>query len=209
MLEKANSTCGTDRKSIEKFLQADIESLPFNDSSFDMIICLGVIAYFKSEEKLLREFSRVLKESGVLILSSLNKAHLVMYFNDPSLVTDILRKLAKNTLKRIFGSRIETRKKKTRTESEPPARRRYLTPELENSLQLQGFSVLEHTSVPLELLTFRGRTILPLRANIKITMFLERFSNIPFIGTLGGMCIFRARKNPDGRCKESSLLQSA
>lgn len=216
MIEKANSVCNTDRNLEAKFSQADIESLPFKDSSLDMILCLGVITYLESAEKALHEFSRVLKPGGILILSSVNKAHLAIYLDLPILAMRIyfmLSKLARNTLKKILGSRITRRirtwKKRTEIENSSPSIRRYFAPNLKTSLERHRFSVLEHTTVPMGLLTFFGRTIPPIGVNIRMTMFLERFSNVPLIGALGGMCIFRARKNPDGRPKESSQLKSA
>jgi len=194
-----------------KFSQVDVESLPFKDSSFDTIVCLGVITYLESVEKTLREFSRILRPGGVLILSSLNKAHLAMYLDIPILVGDVLdisMKFARKTLKKILGTRIASRiatwRKRTEIKEAPPVYRRYFTPKLKTSLELQGFSVLEYTTVPLGLLTFFGRTIPPQKINMKMTLFLERFLNVPLIGPLGGMCIFRVRKSSIGRPNESS-----
>jgi ubiquinone/menaquinone biosynthesis C-methylase UbiE len=215
MIEKANSVCSTDRDLEARFSQADVGSLPFKDSSFDMILCLGVITYLESVEKVLHEFSRVLKPGGLLILSSLNKAYLAMYLDLPILVGEMLKtpvKCARITLKKILGTRIASRiatwRKRTEIPKGPSVYRRYFTPKLKTSLELQGFSVLEYTTVPLGLLTFSGRTIPPERMNMKLTMFLERL-NIPLIGPLGGMCIFRVRKNPIGRPDESSQPMSA
>ena len=211
MIEKAHSICNTDGNLRVNFSQVDVESLPFKDSSFDMIVCLGVVTYLESEEKVLHEFSRVLKPGGVLILSSLNKAHLVIYLDLPILVGDILNtlvKFARITLKKILGTRIATRiaiwRKRTEIKEASPVYQRYFTPKLITSLELQGFSVLEYTTVPLGLLTFFGRTIPPQKVNMKMTMFLERFLNVPLIGPLGGMCIFRVTKSPIGRPDESS-----
>jgi len=204
MVEKAISVCNTDRDLRVKFSQVDVESLPFKDSSFDMVVCLGVVTYLESEERALHELSRLLRPGGVLILSSLNKAHLVSYLDLPILLKDVLDrllKLGRNTIKSILGTRIASRiaiwrrRKRTEINNGSPIYRRYFTPKLKTSLERQGFSVLEYTTAPLGLLTFSGRTIPPERMNMKLTMFLERL-NIPLIGPLGGMCIFRARKEP-------------
>jgi ubiquinone biosynthesis O-methyltransferase len=216
MIEKANSICNTDGNLRVKFSQVDVESLPFKDSSFDTIVCLGVITYLECVEKTLREFSRILRPGGVLILSSLNKAHLVVYLDLPILVGDILNTLVKFgriTLKKILGTRIASRiatwRKRTEIKEAPPVYRRYFTPKLKTLLELQGFSVLEYTTVPLGLLTFFGRTIPPQDINMKMTMFLERFVDVPLIGPLGGVCIFRVRKSPIGRPNESSQPKPA
>jgi len=199
MIKKANRICNTERKLNVKFLEGDIESLPFKDSSFDMVICLGVITYLESEEKALRELSRVLKLQGILILSSLNKAHLAKYFDFPLLI--------RNALQKIFGYRIAFWKKRAKVKRDSGSKRRYFTPYLRNSLELQGFKVLEYTTVPLGLLTFYGREIPPKKINIKITMFLEKFLNVPLIGPLGGLCIFRVKKSPFVNPNESGLLK--
>lgn len=197
MVEKANRVCNKERKLNVKFLGGDIEKLPFKDASFDMVICLGVITYLKSEEKALRELSRILKPDGNLIISSLNKAHLVRYL-------DVLLFLRKELLK-IFGYRILFWRKREKIDTDKDLIRRYFTPNLKNSFQRHGFSVLEYTTVPFGLLTFYGLEIPPRKINIKITMFLEKFLNVPFIGPLGGMCIFRLRKNSVGNSSESGL----
>jgi ubiquinone biosynthesis O-methyltransferase len=216
MIEKANSVCNTDGNLRVKFSQADVESLPFKDSSFDMILCLGVITYLESVEKALREFSRILRPGGVLILSSLNKTYLAMYLDLPILVGEMLKTLvrfARITLKKILGTRVATRiatwRRRTETPKGPSVYQRYFTPRLKTALELEGFSILEYTTVPLGLLTFFGRTIPPQKINMKMIMFLERFLNVPLIGPLGGMCIFRVRKNPIGRPNESSQPMSA
>ena len=218
MLEKATSVCNTDRDLRVKFSQVDVESLPFKDASFDMVVCLGVVTYLESEERALHELSRLLRPGGVLILSSLNKAHLVNYLDLPVLVRDVLDRLVKlgrNTIKSIIGTRIASRiaiwrrRKRTEIKNRTPVYRRYFTPKLITSLELQGLSVLEYTTVPLGLLTFFGRTIPPQGMNMKVTMFLERFLDVPLIGPLGGMCIFRVRKSPIERPDKSCQPKSA
>src|SRR5271157_208972 len=64
MLSKANSISYSDNKPNVAFLQGDVETLPLKDSSFDVIICLGVITYLKSEDNMLREMERILKPGG-------------------------------------------------------------------------------------------------------------------------------------------------
>lgn len=110
--EKANSVCNTDANLKLKFLQADVESLPLKDSSFDMILCLGVTIHLESVEKALREFPRILTSGGVLVLSSLNRTYLAVYLDLPILVGGMLNtlvKFARITLEQILGARIASR----------------------------------------------------------------------------------------------------
>ncbi len=54
------------------FAQGDIEALPFKDSTFDAVTTLEVLEHLTHPEKALREIHRVLKPSGVLVMSSPN-----------------------------------------------------------------------------------------------------------------------------------------
>lgn len=52
-------------------INADIFSIPFQSESFDLILMVGYIQFFYDEDKInaLKEFKRVLKKSGTLILT--------------------------------------------------------------------------------------------------------------------------------------------
>lgn len=52
---------------------SSIENLPFESSSFDGVLCSSVIEYLDNPEMCLREFSRILKDGGQLLLSFPNK----------------------------------------------------------------------------------------------------------------------------------------
>ena len=93
MVSKAVSICNSGNQPTVAFLQGDVETLPFKDLSVDVIVCLGVITYLKSEDAALRELERVLKPGGVLILSILNKARLVKHLDLPLSLSIILKKI--------------------------------------------------------------------------------------------------------------------
>lgn len=50
-----------------------VESLPFPPTSFDGVLCSSVIEYVPSPESAIREFHRVLKKDGLLLLSVPNR----------------------------------------------------------------------------------------------------------------------------------------
>jgi ubiquinone/menaquinone biosynthesis C-methylase UbiE len=54
----------------------DVENLGFGHAEFDLVIAAGVIEYLESEEKAIRDFERILKPGGVVILSVRNKLNL-------------------------------------------------------------------------------------------------------------------------------------
>lgn len=58
------------------FVQGVAEKLPFTQSSFDTVVCIRVLHHLPDPEKVIREFSRVLKKNGCLILEVANKRHI-------------------------------------------------------------------------------------------------------------------------------------
>lgn len=186
MIRKAKTVCNVNRKFHISFLQGEIESLPFKDSVFDMVLCLGVISYLKSEQKALHEMSRILKPGGTMILSILNKFSLGKCLDIPVLV--------KRKLQRIAANRIVSWKKRAEFEENHFTLKSYFMPSLRNSLRIVGFKELDCMAVQYGPLTFFGRKIFPMGINMNVTTFLEKFSNIPVIKSLGNMYLFRLRK---------------
>ncbi len=56
-----------------KAIVASAESLPFEDKSFDAVICVTAIHHFEVE-KALKEMKRVVRENGEVVISVLKKA---------------------------------------------------------------------------------------------------------------------------------------
>ncbi len=54
-------------------INSDIENLPFENESFDGVICAGVIEYLNEDQKALREMSRILKPGGYAIITISNR----------------------------------------------------------------------------------------------------------------------------------------
>lgn len=55
-----------------KLVNADAHRLPFRDGLFDLVVGLDLFCHMEKPKKALREFHRVLKEKGMLILDSTN-----------------------------------------------------------------------------------------------------------------------------------------
>jgi len=51
------------------FIGADVGSLPFRSSTFDVVICIGVLHLIGDIKGVISEFSRVLKEGGLLFIT--------------------------------------------------------------------------------------------------------------------------------------------
>jgi len=56
-----------------EYRQSDVTQLPFADRSFDVVVSFETLEHLAAQEQLLREFSRVLADGGVLVLSSPDK----------------------------------------------------------------------------------------------------------------------------------------
>ena len=54
-----------------KFIQADVLNLPFKDSEFDLIFCVGLTEYIKKENLLLflKNLKKILKKNGYIIIT--------------------------------------------------------------------------------------------------------------------------------------------
>lgn len=55
------------RNGKSELIKGDVRSLPFDDAAFDCIVTLDVLCTLEDETKALKEFSRTLKKSGLLI----------------------------------------------------------------------------------------------------------------------------------------------
>jgi ubiquinone/menaquinone biosynthesis C-methylase UbiE len=59
---------GNHLSNLPNSLVADIQSMPINDKQFDLILCVGSVLNYCDPIRVAKEFSRVLKNGGYLIL---------------------------------------------------------------------------------------------------------------------------------------------
>lgn len=70
MLGLSTKNAGSHKKL--ELVNTDAHELPFQDRMFDLVAGLDLLCHLESPEKALKEFYRVLKDQGVLILDSTN-----------------------------------------------------------------------------------------------------------------------------------------
>ena len=83
MVHRARERWGADR-----FKVADGEHLPFDDNTFEAVVCLGVIEYQDADERTLREIRRVLKPGGRAVLSTPNSVSPLYYLDQATLALE-------------------------------------------------------------------------------------------------------------------------
>lgn len=78
MLEQAKRRF--ERKGIKNvsFMEADVSQLPFEDHSFDVVLCMNGFPAFPDKEKAHQEIYRVLKKGGILMGTSFVKNEFVV-----------------------------------------------------------------------------------------------------------------------------------
>ena len=74
LLEAARERLGGNTRF--EFVLGDANQLPFADASFDIIVCVRVMHNFADPGAILREFARILRPGGSLVLEFANKRHL-------------------------------------------------------------------------------------------------------------------------------------
>lgn len=72
-------------------VKANIEELPFEDSSFDMIICNHILEHVDNDHKALAEIFRVLRPQGSAILMCPVNYEREVTYEDPTIVDELLR----------------------------------------------------------------------------------------------------------------------
>jgi ubiquinone/menaquinone biosynthesis C-methylase UbiE len=82
--------------------QGDVTSIPLPDSSVDRILCMSVLQYVDDAQlrTAFREFARILKKDGILILHVKNLASL--YLSTLWMMKRLLRSLGRNTKLEYF-----------------------------------------------------------------------------------------------------------
>ncbi len=83
------------------FIVGDATMTNFDDDSFDIIICEQVIEHVRNQNGLIKEIFRILKKSGVLLISAPNK----LFFWEPHINKPFIHWLPKRFLKLILNKK--------------------------------------------------------------------------------------------------------
>jgi ubiquinone/menaquinone biosynthesis C-methylase UbiE len=172
-------------------LRGDCEKLPFSDGEFDAIVCLGVISFLKSDQMVLSEIRRVLRDDGTLVLAVRNK-HPLPRFLDPLLAA---RRWAGAILRRLG-----LRGRGGDTEEVPLPRFFHLS-RLATTLQDDGFRLGERKLFGYGPFTAYGREIFSPALSIRLSRWLARTFALPVLRplqALADVCVFVLTKRSVG-----------
>ena len=89
-------------------MQADVQDLPFDDCTFDRIICIHVLEHVPDDRQGLREMYRVLKPGGRAILQHPESHEIAQTLEDPNITSeeDRLRVYGHEDHRRLYGADI-------------------------------------------------------------------------------------------------------
>jgi SAM-dependent methyltransferase len=171
-------------------LRGDCEKLPFRDNEFDAVVCLGVISFLQSNNAVIPEIRRILRDDGTLILAVRNRRAL------PRLLDVILfgRRMAGallRTVKRISQGQWVAGKK------EVPIPRLFNLPQLVKSLDRTGFFLLEKKHIGYGPFTVHGRELLSPSRSIGVSHTLDRLFQLPLLATFqvfSDVCVIVVKK---------------
>jgi ubiquinone/menaquinone biosynthesis C-methylase UbiE len=174
-----------DRVRVER---ADAHELPYADSSFDLVIALGLLPWLHSPARATQEMARVLRPRGVLIATIGNRLRLP-WLLDPLYAPALtgLRGALKRTLPRLGHS--------WRSPLEPPTHPLDVK-QWAALLSDAGFHVVRATTFGFGPFTFLGRQFLPNRMSVSLDRRLQDLADrqIAVVRSTGAQHIALARK---------------
>lgn len=196
MLMLAGKRIGKYVESNSLLMQSDCEFLPFEDSEFDLIVCLGVISFLKDEGNVLAEFKRILKKDGMLILSVRNKFTLSLFADQISLGKIIYAKLSLYIKKRLFSKKRNGEKKNVYVD-EVSIPRLFNLFQLKKRFNESGFRVTEVKRIGYGPFKLNGKNLFPESFSIRLSRYLNRIFSVKGAEILkwgADVCIFIAEK---------------
>ena len=165
----------------------DIETLEFDDCSFDVVVAAGVIEYQRDDERALSEMHRVLKPGGLLILNVTNR------YSYLGILDGVYRWLKKHRATRRLLGLVKSRLLGRGELHDFPDRRTHVPHAFDRDLVAFGFTKTGHNyfhfaPLPTPLDSVFAAWCKP------AGRWLERFTDRPLGRLLGGGYLVMARR---------------
>ena len=177
---------------LSTFFTGKVESIPFKNETFDVVLCLGVLEYLEERKRhiALAELRRVLKPNGVLILSLLNRSSIFWLWLDyPYRPLLFIYRNAKGVFSR------SKRKKFSECVGELAVTRKFRLSAVLNSLRAMRFEPVEHKFFAASIFPQPLDTRLPYYL-VKSEQRLEKVLNVPGYHWMAKAFIVVANKMP-------------
>jgi ubiquinone/menaquinone biosynthesis C-methylase UbiE len=97
-INKQGRAAQTNAAAAVSHVQADVSTLPFNESQFDWILCSRVLSHLPSQMIVLQEFARVLKSGGECLISDVHPEHPYKHVSIPAWNGEIAIETHKHSL---------------------------------------------------------------------------------------------------------------
>jgi ubiquinone/menaquinone biosynthesis C-methylase UbiE len=154
-------------------LQGNCDSLPFDDSRFDLVVCSGIISYLRDKGQTISEIHRILRQNGTLILGFRNKYTL-------SLFSDSI-KLSRIFFSKIFALIYKQIGKGSNAAHDGVSIHRLFNPfSLIKRLNKKGFTLREAKRFGYGPFTLNDRELFSQSASIKLSQFLNKLFTISY-----------------------------
>ena len=167
------------------FQVADIQNLPFQASSFNLVLVIGVTEWLRSLEQPLRQIERVLTPGGYLVIAADNRYALVNMLDPLRNPVAIGPKRILQALLLRFGFRWPY-----------PCVRNYSIRQFDSFLRSAGLRKAEGKTVGFGPFSFWHRPLLPENAGLKLDQSLQRLADtgLPLLRSRGYVYIVVAVK---------------
>lgn len=172
MLNQARAVVRDSTPGQAQLILSDAENIPFEDNSFDVVLCVGVLQYLQTDQHAVREMSRVVRDGGLVVMT-LPNIFRINNLLDPYyyLVRGVQFIVQKSPL---------SKKAKTRTLSPREfsangsfANRRYYYGQLSRLFERSNLRHVHTRGIAFGPLTFWRKQLLPTRLSMSISRLLQ------------------------------------
>ena len=150
----------------------DGENVPFKDRSFDVVLCMGVLQYLRTDQRIIAEMSRVVRDGGIVVLTLPNILRInnvldpyyyivkgIEYIAQKNPLSKNCRTGALSSLDFIANTRF--------------AHRRYYYGQLSALFKRNNLRRLAVRGIGFGPMTFWRKQLLPIRFSIRISRFMQ------------------------------------
>lgn len=176
-----------------RVLFADVRHLPMPDSSFDLVLALGVLPWLDDPAAAIREMARVTRPGGHVLLTADHNLHL-------DEILDPKRNPRLESVRRSLARALRAAHVLSPAPLRPqaPLFHRHSRREFDSIVSAAGLDKLWSQMVGFGPFTFFGKLILPDSVGIRVHRLLQAAAhrNVPIVSSHGMQYLLMSRKHP-------------